>query len=237
MSFIFKQMLNNINTDIEALQLEDINIGIGGAALGEGISNLQTALNDHITYTTSLGDMLFGRVNINKALIDNETIRSVEVDDVLTGEVARLTDEVNQVIEDIKHYGFRVCGTTYQNCNNGHILVFDNNTRTDYGCHVVPDAAAYNTSTYKYTVPSNGYWFFGFNLFMNSNPNDSDRRFGIYVNNAIYAFGGTYIGTGETVSLNKYCVQGDIIDVRCYIGPATVSLNPGHSWFYGWKIN
>ena len=32
MSFIIKQMLNNINTDIEALQLEDINIGLGGVA-------------------------------------------------------------------------------------------------------------------------------------------------------------------------------------------------------------
>ena len=48
MSFIFKQMLNNINTDIDALKLEDINIDIGGAALGEAISNLSTALNEQI---------------------------------------------------------------------------------------------------------------------------------------------------------------------------------------------
>ena len=40
MSFLYKQMLNNITTDIDALKLEDINIGIGGAALGEGITNL-----------------------------------------------------------------------------------------------------------------------------------------------------------------------------------------------------
>ena len=38
MSFIFKQMLNNITTDIDALKLEDINIGLGGVALGESIA-------------------------------------------------------------------------------------------------------------------------------------------------------------------------------------------------------
>ena len=48
MSFIFKQMLNNINTDIDALKLEDINIGLGGAASGEGIFNLSTALSDEV---------------------------------------------------------------------------------------------------------------------------------------------------------------------------------------------
>ena len=46
MSFIFKQMLNNLNTDVDALKLEDINIGIGGAALGESISNLSTNLSN-----------------------------------------------------------------------------------------------------------------------------------------------------------------------------------------------
>jgi len=50
-----------------------------------------------------------------------------------------------QLLLDKIHYGFRVCGTVYQNCNNGDILVFDNKTRTDYGCHVVPDATAYDT--------------------------------------------------------------------------------------------
>ena len=48
MSFIYKQMLNNITTDIDALKLEDINIGIGGVALGEGITNLTSALGDEV---------------------------------------------------------------------------------------------------------------------------------------------------------------------------------------------
>ena len=39
MSFIYKQMLNNITTDIEALKLEDVNIGSGGAALEQAIGD------------------------------------------------------------------------------------------------------------------------------------------------------------------------------------------------------
>jgi len=38
-------MLNNINTDIEALQLEDINIGLGGVALGESIATNTTDIS------------------------------------------------------------------------------------------------------------------------------------------------------------------------------------------------
>ena len=48
MSFIFKQILNNINTDIEDLKLEDINNGLGGAALGESIANISTALGNEV---------------------------------------------------------------------------------------------------------------------------------------------------------------------------------------------
>ena len=179
MSFIFKQMLNNINTYIDIL-------------------------NEQITYSGKIDDMLWFKIGINKELAETERIRSVAADQEHALEITRLTDEVNQLHLDNIHYGFRVlvCGTTYQNCNNGNILVFDNKTRTDYGWHVMPDATAYNTSTYKYTVPVDGNYFFGFKLFMNSGPNDADRRFGIYVNNSVYAFGGAYIGTGENVSLN-----------------------------------
>ena len=61
MSFIIKQMLNNINTDIEALQLEDINIGLGGVALEQAIGSntvnisglrdeMDQSILDRITY-------------------------------------------------------------------------------------------------------------------------------------------------------------------------------------------
>ena len=61
MSFIFKQMLNNINTDIEALKLEDINIGLGGVALEQAIGSntvnisglrdeMDQSILDRITY-------------------------------------------------------------------------------------------------------------------------------------------------------------------------------------------
>jgi len=48
-------MLNNINTDIEALQLEDINIGLGGEALGESIASLQDEVNQLILKNVHYG--------------------------------------------------------------------------------------------------------------------------------------------------------------------------------------
>ena len=107
-----------------------------------------------------------------------------------------LQSEVNQLILKNVHYGFRVCGTTFQNCYSGNILVFDNKTRADYGCHVLPNDSAYNTSTYKYTVEISVNYFFGFKLFMNTPSANYDIRFGIYKNNDVYAFGGAYVSTG-----------------------------------------
>ena len=69
MSFIFKQMLNNINTDIEALQLEDINIGIGGAALGEGISNLSGALSGEVARALGIESGLRTDVNALTSIV------------------------------------------------------------------------------------------------------------------------------------------------------------------------
>ena len=190
------------------------------ASLQSGVDGLNQETNAIIEAGYVMNDAMSVKVL-------EETARAMTAENAIQAQL---------VLENI-HYGFRVCGTTYQNCNNGDILVFDNKTRTDYGCHVVPTATAYDITTFKYTIEIDGYYFFGLNLFMNTNLSNSDIRFGIYVNNAAYAFGCKYVGTGENVSLNMPCVQGDVIDCRCYIGPATVSLNPGHSYFYGWKIN
>jgi len=190
------------------------------AFLQAGVDGLNQETQAIITAGGALNDAMSVEVS-------EETARAMTAENAIQAQL---------VLENI-HYGFRVCGTTYQNCNNGDILVFDNKTRTDYGCHVVPTATAYDITTFKYTVEIDGYYFIGLSLFMNTNLSNSDIRFGMYVNNAAYAFGGKYVGTGENVSLNMPCVQGDVIDCRCYIGPATVSLNPGHSYFYGWKIN
>jgi len=93
-----------------------------------------------------------------QAILDEQT-RAEGAEETLTTETERLANQQNQLIGHNIHYGFRVCGTTSQNCNSGNILVFNENTRTDFGCHVVPDATAYNISTYKYTVPIDGYYF------------------------------------------------------------------------------
>jgi len=190
------------------------------ASLQSGVDGLNQETNAIIEAGYVMNDAM-------SVLVSEETARAMTAENAIQ----------TQISADNIHYGFRVCGTTNQNCISGAILVFDNKTRTDYGCHVVPTISAYNTSTYKYTVESNGYYFFGLSLFMDTNLNNNDIRFGIYVNGSAFAFGGKYVGTGETVTLNMPCVIGDVIDCRCYIGPATVSLNPGHSYFYGWKLN
>jgi len=89
-------MLNNITTDIKALQLKDINIGIGGAALGESITNLSTALNEQIASSLILGDMLYVKIGLGAALEETERIRSVAVDAHHAAEIALLRDENNQ---------------------------------------------------------------------------------------------------------------------------------------------
>ena len=107
MSFIFKQMLNNINTDIEALQLEDINIGIGGAALGEGISNLSTALGGEVARALGIESEL--RTDLNFELGRAKGIESdLRTDvDVLTTIVAgtastSLTNTMQTEIDALK---------------------------------------------------------------------------------------------------------------------------------------
>ena len=120
-----------------------------------------------IIINQELNNIKNGVNNLNIVTTDNtqaildETTRATTAEGALTTETDRLADEQNLLIGHNIHYGFRVCGTIYQSCNSGDILIFDNKTRTDYGCHVVPDASAYNTSKYKYTVPINGYYFFG----------------------------------------------------------------------------
>ena len=59
-------MLNNINTDIDALKLEDINIGLGGVALGESISSLSTALGDEVARALCIESGL--RTDLNSEL-------------------------------------------------------------------------------------------------------------------------------------------------------------------------
>ena len=59
MSFIYKQMLSNITSDIEALKLEDINIGLGGAALeqaiGANVANISSIQDD-------VNQLMLGRI-------------------------------------------------------------------------------------------------------------------------------------------------------------------------------
>ena len=57
MSFLYKQMLSNINTEIKL-------INAGGAALGEGIANLTSALVDEAAHALGVESGLIIDLNI-----------------------------------------------------------------------------------------------------------------------------------------------------------------------------
>ena len=67
-------MLNNINTYIDALKLEDINIGLGGASLGKGISNLLGAFGDEVARALDIESVL--RTDLNSELGREKAIES-----------------------------------------------------------------------------------------------------------------------------------------------------------------
>ena len=102
MSFIFKQMLNNINTDIEALQLEDINIGLGGTALGESITNLTTALGDEVARAVGIESGIVSDIGILTTIA--ESAASTSSTNAMQGEIDAIKPFVgiNNVFSMIK---------------------------------------------------------------------------------------------------------------------------------------
>ena len=229
MSFIFKQMLNNINTDIEALQLEDINIGIGGAALGLGISNLQTALSSEITRASNAESSVMSSVISNINAIDSETIRSVAVDDAHAVEIATLRDEVDQLLLDQTVYAFQVSSTlnTNQMMTTGVIAQFND-------IEYCTPANTFLTISFKYIVPKDGIYTFGFKCFINTVT--TNFRLGIYQNNNMKVMGGAGSEATEGMDCVLKCNIGDTIHVACITGSVQIYMSQGHSWFYGHRI-
>ena len=120
MSFIIKQMLSNINTKIEALQLEDINIGLGGAALEQSIAALQ--------------------------------------------------DDVDQLMLERITYAFQVTS----NLNANQVMTAGVTAKFNSIEYNTP-VNKFLTIAYKYIVPKNGLYLFGFELFINSTDENNFR--------------------------------------------------------------
>ena len=102
MSFIFKQMLNNITTDIDALKLEDINIGLGGAVLGEGIANVVSALGDEVTRALGVESGLTTDLNNLSSVVSGASISSAASETLMQAEIDALKNPINNIFSMIK---------------------------------------------------------------------------------------------------------------------------------------
>ena len=90
MSFIFKQMLNSINTDIDALNLEDINIGIGGAALDQ-------AIGDEVARAGAAEALISQRITL-----EIETVSTTSLTTTMQAEIDALKNPINNIFSMIQ---------------------------------------------------------------------------------------------------------------------------------------
>ena len=108
--------------------------------------------------------------------------------------------------------------------------------------------SAYNTSSYRFVVPSGaaGKYFFSTRLYMEwGNTANELGRLGIYKNGTAEAiFGGLANGTenqGKSLSINTILdlAVSDYVDVRMYHsqgGAQSTAADPDFTYFYGYKL-
>jgi len=108
--------------------------------------------------------------------------------------------------------------------------------------------SAYNTSSYRFVVPSGaaGKYFFSARLYMEYGNNANELgRLGIYKNaTAVAIFGGLANGTenqGKSLSINTILdlAVSDYVDVRMYHnqgGAQSTAADPDFTYFYGYKL-
>ena len=95
MSFIIKQLLNNINNDIDALKIEDINIGLGGAVLGQSIATEQArAIGVESSLNTDLSNLT--------SIVSGASISSAASAVLIQAEIDVLKKPINNVFSMIK---------------------------------------------------------------------------------------------------------------------------------------
>jgi len=127
--------------------------------------------------------------------------------------------------------------------STGNIVAFDDATSTGSTQIVFNKGGHYNTSTYGFTCPVDGLYFFGFNIYTGGN-GDTVNSFtlgknGYYVTtgageNAIGHYGTAYSAeTGMCATYTLDLSAGDVIDVRAATGS---QIYYGHSWFHGYLI-
>jgi len=220
MSFIFKQMLNNITTDIDALKLEDINIGLGGAVLGEGIANVVSALGDEVTRALGVESGLTTDLNNLSSVVSGASISSAASETLMQAEIDALKNPINNIFsmiktnQDIPNIGVFTLYTRFNTTikTSPYITYVAPNINTggiNTGC--ICQQSGYYKIEYCFNAMNMDYpdrvnWY---TRIMINNASIDQRTF-IYTraNNFMYVQHGSASG-----SVIKYCNQNDYIQL------------------------
>jgi hypothetical protein len=106
-----------------------------------------------------------------------------------------------------------------------------------------PPPAAFNTSTYTYTVPLSGIYQFTYKLYPNytgTNNTDIGARIALNLNGVNVSVSGSVLGNIETMTALEVCAAGDTVKVQCAVanqGSLSLFMSPNHSWFTGILIS
>ena len=121
---------------------------------------------------------------------------------------------------------------------SGAVLAFNNVTSSGDEYMGFNNGGHYNTSTYAFTCPIDGIYFFTFNLYTANA--DTANGFSLAKNGTYMKTGSgtdinnTYVAGADDISVSSsftlYLASGDTIDVR---SNTPSDLYSGHSWWHG----
>ena len=187
------------------------------------INNSGTITTNNLSSSTITGGTITG--NIGGNLIAGEGI------DIST--LSGLTTITNTGgLSTSTQYAFQITSNSFNNVSYsaGGVLNFNQIV------FCTPSIADYNTTNKNYVVQVQGYYQFGFKLYLNSSTT-TVARFGIYKNGSLLGMGGAYLANAETITVVALCNVGDLINVKCEVGTnISVYMAPAHSWFYGYLL-
>ena len=129
--------------------------------------------------------------------------------------IASLRDDLNQVILDRVVYAFQA--TSNLNANQ---LMADGVTALFNSIEICTPAGDFNISTFRYIVPIDGVYTFGFKCFINTVA--TNFRMGIYQNNNAKVMGGAGNEATEGMDCILKCIAGDTIHVGCITGSVRI---------------
>ena len=228
MSFIYKQMLNNITTDIDALKLEDINIGIGGAVLEQAIGDevaragaAEALISQRITLeiatvaTTSLTTTMQAEIDVLKKPINNVFSMIKTNQDIPNAGVFTLYTSFNTTIKTSPCINYVAPNINTGGANTGCICQVSGYYKIEY---------CFNSWNVNY--PDRVSWWT--RIFINDI--HVDQRSFIYTrsNDAFYAQYGSSTG-----SIIKYCNQNDYILLKTLVAKNSRYYNDNFDYLRG----